>query len=359
MSTLLDLPTSRLDFDLPASLEAHEPPEATGRTRSNVRLLVSAGEALPQHLRFNEIGSVLRRGDLLVVNTSATMASAVDGELSNGEFVVVHFSTELPGGMWLVELRTPKVNSNGVKATSPYAEDATGLKVKLPGCQSVSLLARFSDSKRLYVGNFSLGQTQSLAPYLNQHGRPIRYAYVEQDWPLEMYQTVFATEPGSAEMPSAARPFTAELVTQLISQGVEIAPITLHTGVSSGEVHEAPYPEKFAISTETAARINATRANGGRVIAIGTTVVRALETTADERGVSHPGSGWTDIVITPDRGVQIIDGLLTGWHEPKASHLLMLEAVANIDVLRMAYTEAIATGYRWHEFGDLHLILTK
>jgi S-adenosylmethionine:tRNA ribosyltransferase-isomerase len=359
MTALLTLPASRLEFDLPAALEAHEPPEATGRNRSDVRLLVSPGESQPIHLEFSDIAAVLRPGDLLVVNTSGTMASAVAGTLSDGTQVVVHFSTVLPGGMWLVELRTPELHKSGVRATRPFTSDAVGQTVALSDGVRINVLARYGDSHRLYVSQLCGLNDEPLASYLARVGRPIRYAYVSQDWPLELYQTVFANEPGSAEMPSAARPFTHELVTELISRGIDIAPITLHTGVSSGEVHEAPYPERFDISASTAARVNATHAAGGRVIAIGTTVVRALETTADDRNISHPGSGWTDLVITPERGVRVVDGLLTGWHEPKASHLLMLEAVADIEVLRIAYTEALAAGYRWHEFGDLHLILTK
>jgi S-adenosylmethionine:tRNA ribosyltransferase-isomerase len=352
------LPESRLDFNLPKALEAHEPPEASGRTRSDVKLMVSLPGVDPIHTRFDQLPTALRRGDLLVVNTSGTMASAVDGTIA-GRAVVLHFSTELPGGFWLVELRQP----TAVRTTIPFTPDATGTTVTLPGAASVILLSRFADSQRLYIAKLQLPVRLDLPTYLAANGRPIRYAYVEHDWPIEMYQTVFATEPGSAEMPSAARPFTSDLVTSLIARGIDIAPITLHTGVSSGEVHEAPYPERFTVSAQTAARINATRATGGRVIAIGTTVVRALETVVDDERVVHPGTGWTDIVISPislgGAGIKSVDGLLTGWHEPQASHLLMLEAIADIETLRAAYTEALAGGYRWHEFGDLHLILTR
>ena len=197
-------------------------------------------------------------------------------------------------------------------------------------------------------------------------GRPIRYPYVPRDWPLDSYQTVFATEPGSAEMPSAARPFTTAIVTRLVSKGVAVAPITLHTGVSSLEAGERPYTERFRVPAATAALANATHRDGGHVIAIGTTVVRALETVTDPRGVVHPGEGWTDLVVEPPtsghrpdpgRGVRAVDGLLTGWHEPEATHLAMLEAVAGRELLVLAYESAFAAGYRWHEFGDSHLIL--
>jgi S-adenosylmethionine:tRNA ribosyltransferase-isomerase len=198
---------------------------------------------------------------------------------------------------------------------------------------------------------------EDLSRALNEHGRPIRYRYVERDWPIDAYQTVFADQPGSAEMPSAARPFSEALVTVLVRRGVGLSPITLHTGVSSLEGHELPYPERFEVPAATASAINAVHAAGGHVIAVGTTVVRALETTVDRAGVVHPAEGWTDTVITPQRGVRAVDGLITGWHEPEATHLAMLEAVAGRPALVDAYSDAFASGYLWHEFGDSHLLL--
>jgi S-adenosylmethionine:tRNA ribosyltransferase-isomerase len=180
---------------------------------------------------------------------------------------------------------------------------------------------------------------------------------VPRPWPLSAYQTVFATEPGGAEMPSAARPFTTELVTRLVAGGVAIAPIVLHAGLSSPELHEPPAPERYRVPAATAHLVNAAHARGARVVAVGTTVVRALETVAGPDGTVHPGEGWTELVVEPERGVRTVDGLLTGWHEPEASHLRMLAAVAAPAVLTAAYRAALAAGYRWHEFGDSHLIL--
>ena len=176
-------------------------------------------------------------------------------------------------------------------------------------------------------------------------------------WPISAYQTVYGTEPGSAEMPSAGRAFTPELITGLMARGIAVAPIVLHTGVSSPEADEAPYPEPYRVPATTAALVNHTRGRGGRVVAVGTTVVRALETVADDRHVAHPGEGWTELVVTPERGVRVVDGLLTGWHEPRASHLALVEAVAGRELLERSYHAALDAGYRWHEFGDLHLIL--
>jgi S-adenosylmethionine:tRNA ribosyltransferase-isomerase len=193
--------------------------------------------------------------------------------------------------------------------------------------------------------------------YLATYGRPIRYGHVDHDWPLSAYQTVYADEPGSAEMPSAGRAFTPELITALVARGIGVSPIVLHAGVGSLEAGELPAPEPFRVPATTAARVNATRAQGGRVVAVGTTVVRALETAGDAQGVAHPGEGWTELVVTAERGVRVVDGLLTGWHEPAASHLLMLEAVAGRQMLDDAYRAALAGRYLWHEFGDLHLLL--
>jgi S-adenosylmethionine:tRNA ribosyltransferase-isomerase len=338
-----------LDFELPPSLEAHEPPEARGSTRSDVRLLVSRGTAAPVHAQFDDLPAFLEPGDLLVVNVSSAVPAALDGRL-RGEPVRVHVSTELLGGLWLVELRRPQGRS-----TTRYTGDVRGERVALPGGATVDLLAPAPDSNRLWLATFS--RIDEMVPYLLGHGRPIRYAHVPSDWPLRAYQTVFGSEPGSAEMPSASRPFTAELVTGLVRRGVGVTPLVLHTGVSSLEGDEAPYPERYRVPRETAGRVNATRADGGRVVAVGTTVVRALETVTDETGAVHAGEGWTDVVITPDRGVRAVDGLLTGWHEPRASHLLMLEAVAGRETLELAYRSALRSAYLWHEFGDSHLLL--
>jgi S-adenosylmethionine:tRNA ribosyltransferase-isomerase len=188
-------------------------------------------------------------------------------------------------------------------------------------------------------------------------GEPIRYGYVDRRWPLDTYQNVYANTPGSAEMPSAGRPFTEELIAALPAHGIKLATICLHTGVSSPERHEPPFPERYDVPDDTARLVACTRAAGGRVIAVGTTVVRALETVVGDDGTVRAGAGWTDLVIEPDRELGAVDGLITGWHEPEASHLMMLEAIGGAELLERSYAEAIRRGYLWHEFGDSHLIL--
>jgi S-adenosylmethionine:tRNA ribosyltransferase-isomerase len=344
--------TRRLDFVLDPAHEAHEPPEASGRRRDHGRLLVSAGSAPPVDARFDAIGAFLDPGDLIVVNTSATVPAALDGRLPNGEPIVVHLSGELPGAVALVEVRRPH---DGTTVPLHLDPGAAPVVVDLLGGGHLRLLTPFADSARLWVATLTIAP--SVPAYLAEFGRPIRYRHVPHAWPVEAYQTVFADEPGSAEMPSASRAFTPELVTTLVTRGIRFAPLLLHTGVSSLEGGERPYPERYRVARDTATMINAVRADGGHVVAAGTTVVRALATVTDDRGVVHPGSGWTDVVVTPTTPMTAVDGLLTGWHEPESSHLMMLEAFAGHAVLAEAYASALDLGYRWHEFGDSHLIL--
>ena len=343
---------SALDFVLPPELEATAPPEARGVPRDEVKLLVSVGVEPPRHRRFLDLPDALAPGDLLVVNTSATVPAAVDAVLPDGDTVEVHLCTRLPSGLWLLELRVP-----AVPASRPRFDDASGTTLSIAGTgATVEVLSRLRGSQRLWLAVVRT-PGESLDQLLARHGRPIRYRHVPHDWPLDAYQTVFARQPGSAEMPSAARPFTPAVVDALVRRGVAIAPIVLHTGVSSLEGHEAPYPERYRVAAETAAQVNEVRAAGGRVIAAGTTVVRALESATGTDGVVRPAKGWTNVFITPARGVRAVDGLLTGWHEPEASHLLMLEAIAGRPALELAYAAAIEHRYLWHEFGDTHLIL--
>jgi S-adenosylmethionine:tRNA ribosyltransferase-isomerase len=336
-------------FQVPAALEAHEPPEARGLARDEVRLLVaSRADAHVEHARFRDLPRFLRAGDLLVVNTSATIAAAVDGRRSDGAAIEVRFATvppQLPSGRWwLVELRA----AGG--APLPRAGRA-GERIALPGDATAELLAPYAGGPRLW-----LARVEGELP-MERHGRPVRYGYVPEPWPLADYQTAFALHPGSAEMPSAGRPFTPELVARLVAGGVQVAPVLLHCGLSSPERGEPPLPERFAVPAETARLVNAVRGWGGRVIAVGTTVVRALETAAGDDGTVEPGRGFTSLVLSPERGLRAVDGLVTGWHEAQATHLELLEAVAGTELLARSYEEALREGYLWHEFGDSHLIL--
>jgi S-adenosylmethionine:tRNA ribosyltransferase-isomerase len=336
-----------IDFSLPAELEAHDPPEARGTPRDGVRMLVSRrASGTISHRTFRDLPGLLLPGDLIVVNTSGTLPAEVRAR----DGLAVHFSTPLPDGCWLVELRTIKGS-----ATIPNDSAAEVRAIELPGRVSLSLLERVTG--RLWRARLSA----AVLPYLLRHGVPIRYSYVRRDWPLAAYQTVFATRPGSAEMPSASRPFTPEVVTRLVARGITFAPLTLDTGVSSLEGDEEPYPEPYDVPPATARLVNLTRREGGRVIAAGTTVVRALETAARAQpagdGMVVASAGWTDHIVTAGTGLLAADGLLTGLHEPRSSHLRMLEAFAGPGLLGRCYAAAIDGRYLWHEFGDVHLLL--
>ncbi|MFJ9562039.1 S-adenosylmethionine:tRNA ribosyltransferase-isomerase [Streptomyces fuscichromogenes] len=341
---------------VPEELSARVPAEqrGPGLDRDAVRLLVSRGTAVSHHA-FAGLSSVLRAGDLLVVNTSPTLAAAVTGRSGHAR-VVVHFSTRGDDGRWVVELREP--DGNGTTRARAGARAGTG--VRLPGGGRLVLEEPLSErGERLWWARASV----DVCGMLREHGRPIRYSYTARDQPLSVYQTVFALASadgaGSAEMPSAARPFTARLVAELVSRGVQFAPVVLHTGVSSAEVHEPPYAERFAVPEASARLINNAKAGDRRVIAVGTTAVRAVESATGDDGAVRAAEGWTELVVTPERGVRVVDGLLTGLHEPEASHLLMLEAIAGRAAVDRSYEEALRGLYLWHEFGDVHLILPE
>jgi S-adenosylmethionine:tRNA ribosyltransferase-isomerase len=320
--------------------EAHEPAEVRGAARDDVRLLVSrrAGGHI-DHARFAELPELLDPGDLLVVNTSATLPAALP-VLGADPALRLHLSAPVPGAgsdVWLVELRREGRRFGGGRP---------GLVLRLPADGAVVLLEQ-DEGGRLW--HAALRLPAPVLHYLARHGEPIRYGHTRRNWPLARYQTVYATDPGSAEMPSAGRAFTPELVTALVAAGVDVAPLLLHTGVSSLEAGEAPHAEWYRVPPFTSARIELVRRMGGRVIAVGTTVVRALESEHDE--------GWTDLVIAADTPIESVDGMLTGFHDDDSSHLAMLEAVAGRELLQRSYAEAASAGYLRHEFGDLHLIL--
>jgi S-adenosylmethionine:tRNA ribosyltransferase-isomerase len=373
--TFMSSDRTPFEFDLPPELEAHDPPEVRGRSRDDVRLMVAyRHDRSLVHAHFRDLARFLRPGDLLVINNSGTLPASLPATRADGTDLELHLSTPLPSGqgavdlnepprsdgaVWVVELRRP----SGADSL-PFREATPGETLSLPEASAEILEPYPPDcgpqeerptESRLWTARLRV--PSALGPYLARHGRPIRYGYVTREWPVSYYQTVYAMEAGSAEMPSAGRAFTPQMITELISQGVDVAPLTLHAGVASLEDHEPPPAEFYRVSEQTARRVNVAREGGGRVVAVGTTVVRALESVADGSGVVRAGSGWTRLVVSPDRGVRMVDGLLTGWHEPRASHLAMLEAVAGRPLLEDSYRAALERGYLWHEFGDLHLVL--
>jgi len=362
VSAVLEV-SSPLGFELPPDLEAGEPAETRWFHRDEVRLMVAyRHDGRLVHAQFHDLPRFLLPGDLLVINTSRTLPASVPASTPEGIRVKLHLSTRLPDGRWLVELRRPR----GVSSI-PFLEARVGQRIVLPAEGWACLAAPFDPAvaadvpgkaesgTRLWVAEVHL--PSDLFSYLERHGQPIRYAHARRAWPISAYQTVYGIEPGSAEMPSAGRAFTPELITRLVAGGVGIAPVVLHTGVSSEEKGERPYPEFYRVPDTTARLANAVRGWGGRVVAVGTTVVRALETAADENGLLAASEGWTELVVTPEREVRAVDGLVTGWHASGTSHLQLLEALGGRPLVEASYQAALQKRYLWHEFGDLHLIL--
>jgi len=335
------------EFDRPRGLEARAPPESRGLARDEVRFLVT-GDGGSTHHRFRELPDLLAPGDLLVVNTSATLPASLPVRGDAGEFLL-NVSTQYGDAVWLAEPRFG-VGSPGPVPLDPAAPLSSGAVQFHP-------IGPFPGIERLWF----FRADGSVPAAMTERGRPIRYGYVDEAYPLAAYQTVFSRVPGSAEMPSAGRPFSARVLDALRDRGVGVAEVLLHTGVSSLESEaggaELPpvYPEPFDVPRETAERIRATREARHRVIAVGTTVLRALETAWDGCRVA-PRSGFTRLVLGPGRPVRSVDGLVTGFHDPRTSHLALLFGLAGEERVRTAYSEAVERRYLWHEFGDSHLL---
>ena len=354
-------PLSKIEFSLPPELEASAPPEARGLRRDQVRLMVSNYSTdQVQHTRFYNLHKYLNEGDVLVINTSRTRNSALMASRSDGAALQLHLSTHLDEDLWTVEVRS--IDEAG---KTKHLEDAREGEVLILPDMAVAILQQpyVSDcndnskpSETLWLAKIDFHH--DVDDYLALHGFPIRYNYVKERWSLDYYQTVYATESGSAEIPSAGRPFTSRLLKRLTSKGIHVAPLILHTGVSNIETHEPPYKEFYRVPAATARLVNQARSSGHRIVAVGTTVIRALETVTNADGQTHAGEGWTCLVISPQRGLRTVSALVTGMHEPEASHLAILESLAGLSHVKIAYEEALRKGYLWHEFGDLHLIMS-
>jgi S-adenosylmethionine:tRNA ribosyltransferase-isomerase len=361
MSAAIHYEADRPPLDNPLSFEltddhiARRPPERRGLARDEVRLLVTgASTGANDHAQLRDLPEFLRPGDLLVLNDSQTLKAAIECTREDGSSALLHLSTRLDGRYWSGELR-----ARSDHGTRPLLDGVAGERLLLPQGTEAVLEAGYqrphgAGEQRLWRVRVDL--CGSVLEFLEAHGEPIRYAYIGGRWPIDDYRTPFGTRPGSAEMPSAGRGFTTELLARLALNGVQLATVTLHTGVSSLEAGEPPYPEWFEVPAMTAALVESTRRRGGRTIAVGTTVVRALESAANSGGL-RATCGWTDLVITPERPLEVVDGLITGLHEPKSSHLSMLSSFIAPERLSRAYAEAVAEGYLWHEFGDVQLIV--
>ena len=334
---------------MPTGPGADRPPEERGLSRDGVRLLVSS-ERGETSRTFSDLDELLRPGDLLVVNESATVPASLPARSRLGP-LLMNLSTSYGAALWVAEPRWGPGQPGPLPLEPGETLDVGGVPC--------TLIAPYPGIPRLVF----LQAGGDLAHAMQRVGRPIRYGYSAREFPLEAYQTKFARVPGSAEMPSAGRPFSARLIERLRAKGVELAPIVLHAGVSSLEFGDAGpgvapmYPEPFEVPRDTAEAIHRARSRCGRVIAVGTTVVRALESAMDA-GRVRPARGFTRVYIGPMRPVRSVDGILTGFHDARSTHLSMLAALVGVTRLRRAYDVAAREGYLWHEFGDSHLIFS-
>jgi len=339
-----------LTFSLPRDAEATAPPEWHGIPRDGVRLMIVRPDGVG-HSVFRDLPELLEPGDLVVVNTSATLAARLSALRADGVVVPLHVAGTLDDGSWVVEVRRP--DNDG-----PDLRVEPGTVLALPGDVRLTLLAGHPDPARpSRLWRARPEPPVDISEILARHGQPIRYGYLAGTFPLSAYQTVYAAEPGSAEMASAGRPFSEAVLVRLMARGIPVVPLVLHAGVSSPELHEPPTAERFAVPEVTARLVTSTRQAGRRVFAVGTTVTRALETVTDDDGVTRPATGWTDLVLGPDRPARAVTGLITGLHVPEASHVQLLEAVAGPDLVATAYRAAVSGHYLWHEFGDSMLFL--
>jgi S-adenosylmethionine:tRNA ribosyltransferase-isomerase len=295
------------------------------------------------------LGKYLNEGDVLVINTSRTRNSA----LLASRAMALQSSYIIRTLMKSLDCRSRAMDEPGKTKPSRMHEKILSLPgVGLPsGPYTSDCIDNSPPSETLWLANLNF--PHDVDDYLARYGFPIKYNYVKERWPLSFYQTIYATEFGSAEMPSAGRPFTPRVLKRLLSRGIQIAPLILHTGVSNIESHEPPYKEFYRVTLETACMVNEARMSSRRVVAVGTTAIRALETVTDAAGKTHAGEGWTCLVIAPQRGLRAVNALITGMHEPEASHLAILEALAGRSHIKIAYAEALRKGYLWHEFGDI------
>jgi len=339
-----------IQFALPPELEAHVPPEYRGIRRDHVRLLVvprRLGAFI--HTRFDLLGNYLKPGDLLVVNTSRTLPGLLKACDENGHPVEVRLSQRQADNTWSALLLEGRMQVGHA-----------GMRLDFGEGFSATVLGPDTELSFLWQVRFDRC-CHELLDQIYRSGLPVHYDYVAEALPLDLYQTIYAGEPGSVEMPSAGRAFSWEIIFKLRRKGVELATLSLHTGLSSTrddalDATHPVYPEEFEIPLSTARAVNATHRKGGKVVAVGTTVVRALETAADEEGEVGPMKSWTRLHINAGHRLRIVDALLTGLHEPHASHLDLLSVFIEPSRLQAAYLEAVQQGYLWHEFGDMNLI---
>ena len=345
-----------INFTLPDELRAKKPPELRGINHDHVRLFViDRNNRMTYHSAFNHLSDFLRRGDLLIFNSSRTLpASLKTINYKAQQNLEVRLAEHLPDDCWLVLFLYQNKNHF-------HSNLKPGLRIEFASGLSATIIERNIHNPRLWKIKFSANGPE-LINIFYQIGKPIHYGYISAPLPLEYFLTVFAKDPVSSEMPSAGRAFTWKMLFDLKNKGIDTAFLTLHTGLSSymnGDPNAGQLvaEEEYFISESTADKIETNKARNGRIVAVGTSVVRVLESCAIQTGKVLPGHAYTSPRMTEGHKLKIADGLITGFHEPEASHLDLLSAFLSPSLIKKSYEEAIEKNYLWHEFGDLCLII--
>ncbi|ARI77401.1 S-adenosylmethionine:tRNA ribosyltransferase-isomerase [Halobacillus mangrovi] len=333
-------------FQIPNHLNAHIPAEQRGLRRDQVKMMVVGIDRKPVHSRFDLLDQFLNSGDVLVLNKSRTIPPVLRGSQGNNP-IEIRLSRKLSTNQWEALVLGRVIN----RKQPIYFPDGVTARIAGMGSERPLVSLTFSETG------------SSLFSFIYDYGDPIRYEYIDYPWPLDTYQTVYGSVPGSAEMPSAGRAFTWKMIKHLKAKGIKIAFLHLHTGLSYYEDDRWPdpknHPEPYHVPLETVKIIQQAKAARKRIIAVGTTVVRALETSVNEEGNLYESEGNTSLYVDQHYKHAVVDGLLTGFHEPEASHLDMLSSFLPANELLKAYEEALQNNYLWHEFGDMNLLFSS
>jgi len=338
------MPLTLDDFDYPL------PPECIAQVplpeRSASRLLVLMADAALADRRFAELPELLVPGDLLVMNDTRVLHARLFGKKASGGQVEVLVERVTGDDTVLAQVRASK---------SPKA----GGRIRLEDAFDAEVLGRVGEFYQLrFPGN--------AVELIEQHGRLPLPPYIERSAASadeERYQTVFARERGSVAAPTAGLHFDAPLLERLRERGIGIAHVTLHVGAGTFQPvrvqdlsQHRMHTERYHVPQATAEAIAATRQRGGRIVAVGTTALRTLESAADEYGAIKVGAGETALFITPGYRFRVVDVLITNFHLPKSTLLMLVAAFTGLENIRAAYRHAIDTGYRFFSYGDAMLI---
>lgn len=339
---------SQFDFELPERLIAQTPLAE----RSESRLLVLKREdGSIRHRRFQDIVEFLQPGDALVLNDSKVIpARLIGSKVDTGAKIELLLLKQLQGDRWETLVKPAKRIKVGTKVVFGQGE----------------LVAVAEEEGEVPGGRvFRLEYDGVLMELLNRLGQMPLPPYIKEqlDDP-ERYQTVYARHPGSAAAPTAGLHFTPELLNRIERKGVNIAAITLHVGlgtfrpVTADRVEDhRMHAEYYEVSREAAEAVNKAKANGKRVVAVGTTSCRTLESIADDEGTVYARSGWTDIFIYPGYTFRAVDALITNFHLPKSTLVMLVSAFAGRELTMKSYREAVREEYRFFSFGDAMLII--